>query len=192
MRIITGSARGTHLFTLPGENTRPTSERAKEAIFSTLQFDLGGKTVLDLFSGSGQMGLEAVSRGAELAVLCDASRDAASVIRKNIEKTRLSERCELHCKDASTCLRGLRGKYRFDLVFLDPPYAEGLIPGSLEGLLRNGLLSEGAILVCESAGEGDVFGEKAEKLSRFFKVRKTVRYGIATVTFLIFEGGEEG
>ena len=84
MRIITGKARGIKLVTLEGENTRPTSERAKEAVFSMIQFDLEGREVLDLFAGSGQMGLEAVSRGAASATFVDKSRDAAAVISKNI------------------------------------------------------------------------------------------------------------
>ena len=86
MRIITGKARGTKLATLEGDNTRPTSERAKEAIFSTLQFDIDGACVLDLFAGSGQMGLEALSRGADSATLCDLSRDAIAVIKKKRRK----------------------------------------------------------------------------------------------------------
>ena len=90
MRIITGRARGVRLNTLPGEGTRPTSERAKEAVFSMLQFDLQGQAVLDLFAGSGQMALEAISRGASHAVLSDASSAAVGVIRANAEKTRLA------------------------------------------------------------------------------------------------------
>ena len=105
MRIITGRARGSRLETLAGEQTRPTSERAKEAIFSTLQFEIMGKRVLDLFAGSGQMGLEAVSRGAERAVLCDASREAVAVIQKNTIKTRLAPMCDVICSDWESFLR---------------------------------------------------------------------------------------
>ena len=95
MRIITGKARGIKLATLEGENTRPTSERAKEAVFSMLQFEIEGRAVLDLFAGSGQMGLEAVSRGAESAVFVDKSKDAIAIIGKNIEKTKLSDSCRV-------------------------------------------------------------------------------------------------
>ena len=95
MRIITGRARGVKLATLEGDNTRPTSERAKEAVFSMLQFDIEGREVLDLFAGSGQMGREAVSRGAASAVFVDKSRDAMAIIGKNIEKTGLNVKKEL-------------------------------------------------------------------------------------------------
>ena len=91
MRVITGRARGIKLVTLEGEMTRPTSERAKEAIFSMIQFDLEGRRVLDLFAGSGQMGIEALSRGAAQAVMVDQSKDAIAIIKQNVEKTKLSE-----------------------------------------------------------------------------------------------------
>ncbi|MBQ2240957.1 MAG: RsmD family RNA methyltransferase, partial [Clostridia bacterium] len=92
MRIITGSARGVSLMTLPGEATRPTAERTKEAVFSMIQFDIEGRKILDLFAGSGQLALEALSRGAASAVLCDKSKEAINIIKKNAEKTRLSDR----------------------------------------------------------------------------------------------------
>ena len=94
MRIITGKARGTKLNTLAGEATRPTAERTKEAVFSMLQNEITGARVLDLFAGSGQLGLEALSRGAEYAVFNDSSREAASVIRANVEKTHFTDMCE--------------------------------------------------------------------------------------------------
>ena len=92
MRIITGSARGVSLMTLPGEATRPTAERTKEAVFSMIQFDIEGRKILDLFAGSGQLALEALSRGAASAVLCDKSKEAINIIKKNAEKTRLSDK----------------------------------------------------------------------------------------------------
>ena len=104
MRIISGRARGTKLVTLDGMQTRPTAERTKEAIFSMLQFEMDGRCVLDLFSGSGQMALEALSRGAASAVLCDKSRDAISIIQKNVEKTRLQEPCTIVNADYADCI----------------------------------------------------------------------------------------
>ncbi len=183
MRIITGKARGTRLATLEGETTRPTSERAKEAVFSSLSFEISGASVLDLFAGSGQMGLEALSRGAAHAVLCDASRDAVRIIRTNAEKTRLSEACEILQGDAIALLARMRGKRRFDLVFLDPPYVGGLVPKALSALLANGLLSPTCKIVCETAGEGDVFLEDS-LLCNAFAVLRTARYGAAYVTVL--------
>ncbi len=183
MRIITGSARGVRLNTLPGENTRPTSERAKEAIFSVLQFDLYQKRVLDLFAGSGQMALEALSRGADSAVLCDQSRAAANVIRENATKTRLLPKCEISVMDWQALLRTMRGKSRFGVVFLDPPYALGVTPRVLETLLECGLLEDGARIVCESAEENDVFGGNGQLAARF-EILRTARYGAAFVTVL--------
>ena len=183
MRIITGKARGTRLLTLAGEATRPTAERVKEAVFSMLRFDLPDARVLDLFAGSGQLALEALSQGAESAVLCDASKEAVGIIRANAEKTRLSEACEILCMDAGTALARMRGRRSFDLVFLDPPYALGLLPKLLPCLLEYGLLSPRAKLVCETAEEADVFGND-EGLKQCFSVLRTARYGAAFITVL--------
>ena len=191
MRIITGKARGVRLTTLAGENTRPTSERAKEAIFSMLQFEIEGREVLDLFSGSGQMGLEALSRGAKHAVLCDRSREAIDVIRSNALKTRLAPQCDIFCSDAETLLHNLRHKQRFDLVFLDPPYKLGLIPDVLKLLIDCGLLSEGAKIVCESGAPEDVFADRAA-LADHFEILRTTRYGVAFVTLLQVKTTESG
>ena len=157
MRIITGRARGIQLVTLEGDMTRPTSERAKMAIFSSLQFELEGRRVLDLFAGSGQMGLEAVSRGAAHAVLVDQSKDAVKIIQKNAEKTRLAEDCTVICSDFSEFLRQRRGKDPFDIVFIDPPYAMRACKAAVEALLENRLLKPHSILVLESA-EPDPLG----------------------------------
>ena len=178
MRIITGSAKGTKLLTLDGLNTRPTAERTKEAIFSKLQFDLEGRTVLDLFAGSGQLGLEALSRGASEAVLCDKAREAVDIITKNAEKTRLKDRCTIVCADHAECLgrMAMMGK-RFDIVFLDPPYASTLITDSLTRLCLKKLLKAGALVVCES-GSLDLDVPSA------YDVVKQSKYGIAYVTVL--------
>ena len=182
MHIITGSARGTHLFTLPGNNTRPTSERAKEAIFSMLQFDLEGRRVLDLFSGSGQMGLETLSRGAAHAVLVDKERAAVEVIRKNAEKTRLAAKATVCMSDALSYLNGCR-EQPFHLVFLDPPYAAGLLPPVLRTLHARALLTRGATVVAECGNPADLFGGD-EALASCYTVVKEKRYGAAYVYFL--------
>ena len=191
MRIITGRARGAKLETLAGEHTRPTSERAKEAIFSVLQFEISGKRVLDLFAGSGQMGLEAISRGAVHALLCDSSREATAVIQRNAIKTKLAPMCDVICSDWEALLRTQRRRAQFDLVFLDPPYALGLIPRALSALTDYGLLADGAKIVCEAGGEGDVFGGD-EALAARFEVVRTARYGVAYVTILGYRGEEAG
>jgi 16S rRNA (guanine(966)-N(2))-methyltransferase RsmD len=187
MRIITGKARGTKLQTLAGEATRPTAERTKEAIFSIINFDIAGAKVLDLFAGSGQLGLEALSRGAKSAVLNDSSREAAAIIRANAEKTRLADACEILSTDWQAVLRRFAGRERFELSFLDPPYAGGFLPKVLGKMIEWDLLSDGAVIVCESANEEDVFGGN-EELKNQFTVRRVARYGAACVTVL--EKGE--
>ncbi len=188
MRIITGSARGTKLQTLQGEATRPTSERAKEAIFSMLQFGLSERRVLDLFGGSGQMGLEALSRGAAAAVFVDASPEATKIIAENAARTRLATRAEICRTDALSFLATYRGA-PFHLVFLDPPYAAGLVPKCLAKLLERRLLTPGATLVCE-VGEGtDIFGGDAALAARFTLLKEN-RYGLAKV-FIITPLTEE-
>ena len=188
MRIITGKARGTKLQTLAGEATRPTAERTKEAIFSMINFDIAGARVLDLFAGSGQLGLEALSRGAKYAVFNDSSREAAAIIRANAEKTRLIDSCEILSTDWQPVLRRFAGRERFELSFLDPPYAGGFLPKVLAKMVEWDLLTDGAVIVCESADEGDVFGGN-EELKTQFNVRRVARYGAACVTIL--EKGEK-
>lgn len=183
MRIITGRARGTKLYTLEGENTRPTAERTKEAVFSMIQFDIEGRNVLDLFAGSGQLGLEAVSRGAAHADLVDKSKAAIEVIRRNMVKTKLALDCSAFCADFSDFLRGHRGRGQYDLVFLDPPYDARVIPEALKNLLRYDLLKPVFTIVCESRDADDVFGgDKA--LMAHFSVKKQAKYGVAFVTIL--------
>ncbi len=182
MRIITGKARGIKLATLEGINTRPTSERAKEAVFSMLQFDIEGRAVLDLFAGSGQMGLEAVSRGAASAVFVDKSKDAISVIGKNIEKTKLGDFCRVFCADTQDYIRTARGRKKYDIVFIDPPYALRLAAKTLSSLLEGDLLKPTSIVVCESEEE-DIF-ENEEALREQFEVLKKAKYGVAHVTIV--------
>ena len=193
MRIITGRAKGIRLATLEGENTRPTSERVKEAIFSMIQFEIEGRRVLDLFSGSGQMGLEALSRGAESALMVDHAKAAVSVIKQNIAKTKL-DGASVICADSLEFLRG-EGRKRnesakYDIVFLDPPYAEKLIPRALELLLSGRLIKRTSLIVCESGANEDVFGSNKELEARF-DVMKSVKYGVAYVNLLTPKKNEE-
>lgn len=190
MRIITGRARGTKLTTLDGEATRPTAERVKEAVFSMIQFDLEGRTVLDLFAGSGQLGLESVSRGAAHADLVDKSKLAVEVIRKNATKTRLALDCGIFCADFTEFLRKHRGRGQYDLVFLDPPYDSKVIPDALRALVAYDLLKPAFTVVCESRSEEDVFGGD-RALASHFSIRKQTRYGVACVTILAPAGTDE-
>ena len=182
MRIITGRARGIKLNTLEGDNTRPTSERAKEAVFSMIQFDIEGREVLDLFAGSGQMGLEAVSRGAESATFVDKSRDAAKIISQNIEKTKLSPYCQLFNSDVKDFLRVMKGKKRYDVVFIDPPYALRAVVPTLKALLEGEMLKSSSIIVCESE-EADIF-ESDAAFGEKFEIIKRAKYGMAHITIV--------
>ncbi len=182
MRIITGTARGCRLAAPEGTDTRPTADRVKEAEFSIIQFEIRGRKVLDLFAGSGQLALEALSRGAASAVLADSSPEAVRVIRANAEKTGLSDRCRILRGGVPGVLESLRGE-RFGLVFADPPYASGLLPATLEALLGGGLVGPESIVVCESGRPDDVFLGRAGLAERFEIIRQN-RYGAAAVTVL--------
>ncbi len=171
MRIITGKARGVRLATLEGTDTRPTPERVKEAVFSMLQFDIEGRNVLDLFAGSGQMGLEALSRGAQSAVLIDKNPQAAQIIKANAQKTKLFSACRILCCDSLAFLKNSRGRECFDLIFLDPPYALRLIPSLLEKIEQAGVLSAQGLIVCETEQETPPYAPDSLQLE------KHVRYG---------------
>ena len=181
MRIITGKARGIRLATLDGEATRPTTERVKEAVFSMIQFDIEGREVLDLFSGSGQLALEALSRGASHAVLVDRSKDAVKIIRTNAAKTKLDSLCNIYNCEYSDYILKNKGK-KFDLIFLDPPYALGLCADALEKLVTADMLKTSTVIVCET-GSDDVFGTEKD-LAACFEVIKHVRYSHSYVTIL--------
>lgn len=151
MRIISGIRRGKKLLSLSGDNTRPTLERIKQALFSAIQFEIADRNVLDLFSGSGQLGLEALSRGALKCWFNDMSHEAARVIEKNISACGFSEISHLTCKTYTDCVKIIkRNNFRPSLVFLDPPYGQGLVDDSLKLMYEQDILDNGAIIICES------------------------------------------
>ncbi len=151
MRVITGSARGAKLKALEGTNTRPTSDRVKEAIFNIIQFDIEGRRVLDLFGGSGQLAIEALSRGADYAVIVDDSAQAVKVIRENLKKVRFDQSASVFQMDYLGYLSSCRE--RFDLIFLDPPYWEKDLDKALQKISEIDILTEGGIIVCERSRE---------------------------------------
>ncbi len=151
MRVISGEARGTRLLTPDGLRTRPTTDRVKEGVFNALQFDLPSRRVLDLFAGSGQMGIEALSRGAAHAVFVDASADAVKLIQENLKRTKLSDRAEVIHADYAAYLTSCGRK--FDLAFLDPPYAEKFLENSLRMIYEIDILSDSGIIMCERPTE---------------------------------------
>ena len=174
MRIITGKARGVKLLTLEGDATRPTSERTKEAVFSMLQFEIEGRSVLDLFGGSGQLALEALSRGAKSAVISDSSKSAVDIIKKNLEKTKLDS-CRIMLSDWKETLRRLKDE-KFDIVFIDPPYGMKIIPDVLDALLS--YLKPSSVIVCESGHD------ISKDINELFEIVKSAKYGIAYVNIL--------
>ncbi len=148
MRVIAGSARGKHLGELEGMETRPTTDRVKEGIFNALQFRIPDARVLDLFAGTGQLGIECLSRGASHAVFLDQRKEAHDLIVKNLSMTRLSDRGRVIQGNAISWLSSCREE--FDLIFLDPPYETNLLEISLERIAEIDILSKNGIIICES------------------------------------------
>ena len=151
MRIISGSARGRKLKELQGTDTRPTTDKVKESLFNIIQFEIEGRRVLDLFGGTGQLGLEALSRGAVSCTFVDQRREAAALIRENIRLTGFTDRARVVQGEALSFLAACRAK--FDVVFRDPPYDSPLLEQSLESSAGFDILSEHGIMICESAAD---------------------------------------
>lgn len=149
MRIIAGTARSLPLKTIDGMDTRPTTDRIKETLFNMLQNDVPGSCFLDLFAGSGQIGLEAVSRGAKFAVFVENNKKAAACIEENIRFTKFTEETRLIQSDVLTALRSMEGKYQFDVVFMDPPYNQLHEKAVLEYLRNSSLIHEDTLIVAE-------------------------------------------
>ena len=182
MRVITGTARGRRLETLPGEETRPTAERVKEGLFSAIQFDIEGRRAVDLFAGSGQLGIEALSRGAAGCIFIDRNAEAAEVIRRNLKAAGLYASAHVLTTDAMLFLE--RGRERFDLAFLDPPYASGLLPEALARLAPQ--IDPGGTVVCES--DRDQAPEEVGGL----KLQRIYRYGRVYIWLYRKENGTDG
>ncbi len=184
MRIITGMARGKQLQTPKGLHTRPTTDRVKQSVFNIIQWDLEGRKVLDLFGGSGQLGLEALSRGAASCVIVDGDRNAQKAIEANIQNCGFERSCQLIKGDSFQFLQRQR-KESFHLIFLDPPYGGTLLNRAVNEICRIDILTEGGIMVCESALE-DVL----EPVSAPYRVVKQYPYGNIVVT-IITKGAAE-
>ena len=182
MRIITGSARGAKLETLDGNDTRPTAERVKEAVFSMIQFEIEGRKVLDLFGGSGQMALEALSRGAAQATIVDNNPEAVKIIKINAKHTKLFEKTVVLSSDFRAYIRGNKGKARFDIVFLDPPYDMKVVHEAAQKLLEADMINDNGIVICECDDSAPV--EVAG-----YNVRRHARYGRIYITVLEKAGG---
>ena len=182
MRIIAGSAKGRSFDAPSGRDTRPTLDRVKEAIFGSIQFQVPGAKVLDLFSGSGNMGLEALSRGASNAICVDASPACTALIRRNAEKLGLTEGLLVINNDFRAALSDMRSKgTMLDIVFLDPPYTSGFAVEAVRAVFQGGLLNADGTVILEHAWENPPdLGEGPWEVSR------VKRYGLCGVTTLIW------
>lgn len=174
MRVITGTAKGRKLDTLSGNDVRPTTDMVKEAVFSAIQFDIEGRSFLDLFAGSGQMGIEALSRGAKKAVFIENNAEAVSVIKKNIERTGFLDSSTLIRSDSFSFLATTPEK--FDIAFIDPPYHEGLFEKALNSVAA--VMSDHGIIICEHPNTVSlpfvVGGFKIERERKYSKIIITI------------------
>ena len=182
MRIISGKLGGRRLFSNPGNHTRPTSDRVREALFNILADRVGGATVLDLFAGTGALGIEAVSRGATAAVLIDDSRTALAAIQKNVHNLSLEKEIRTIKWDISRNLGCLRSpEPMYDLVFMDPPYNRGLVSKALHNLHRSRSVKPGATLAVEHSGR-----ELLPEDQPFLALKDQRKYGKTLVSFLTY------
>ena len=175
MRVITGSARGRRLRELEGFETRPTTDRVKESIFNIIQFRVEGRRVLDLFAGTGQMGIEALSRGAKSATFVDRRSDAVRLVKENLALCRLEEGARVIQGDALDFLS--RTEETFDLIFLDPPYGSGLLKNALERIAKFDILSDHGIILCETS-----VTELLPELPPPYREGRAYRYGKIKIT----------
>ena len=182
MRIISGKARGTKLYTLEGITTRPTLDRVKESIFNIIQSDIEDSIVLDLFSGSGAIGLEFLSRGAKRAVLCDNSKDAIKIIKQNVQKTHFEENSEIYNMEFTKLIERLQNQ-KFDIIYIDPPYATDFIKISIEKIIEYKLVNENTKIIVETDDETRILNQ-IEKMD--VEITDKRKYGRATIIFLIY------
>ena len=152
MRVISGQCKGKRLFSVKGLNLRPTSDRVREAIFDILQDQIEGRQVLDLFAGTGALGIEALSRGAGRAVFVEESPRSLTVLRKNIEECRVKDRAQVLAREVKTGIKILEDKGdSFQIIFLDPPYGQGFVPKTLKALAASSIVSPDTLIVAEHA-----------------------------------------
>ena len=179
MRIVAGKFRAKRL-TPPVHNIRPTLDKVKQALFTRLQFEIDGARVLDLFCGSGALGIEALSRDAKKVVFCDADNQSISLTKKNIASLKLapSQEVKVYKTDFLKYLRG--AKEQFDLILLDPPYEKGFYVPALEIIYQNKLLASDGVIVCERL--------KTLKYDQnFFEVECVKEYGSVTLDYLVWK-----
>ena len=184
MRVITGTARGRRLNELEGMETRHTTDRLKEGLFSALQFDIEGRKVLDLFAGTGQLGIECLSRGAASAVFVDRRADAVKLIRENLRLTELEDRAKVVAGDSMEYLKSLREP--FDIIFLDPPCAAGLLEPAIAHIAKFDILAPHGIIAAEHPADRTL-----PALAPPYRIHRTYRYGKIALTLYRRSGNEQ-
>ncbi len=183
MRVVSGTARGRRLKELQGNDTRPTTDKVKESMFNILQFDIEGRRVLDLFAGTGQLGIEALSRGAEHATFVEQRKDGVKLIRENLELCGFEKDAKVVTGEALSFLGSVREKY--DLVFLDPPYESDLLEKTVAHIARYDLLAPHGIIMAESAVD-----KQLPALSAPYSIYREYRYGRIKLTVYHREGDQ--
>lgn len=179
MRVIAGEVRGHKLDTLKGNSTRPTMDKVKGAIFNMIAPNVCDSCVLDLFAGSGALGIEALSRGAQSAVFVDKSRESIGIIKKNLEHTKLEKRSVVMNCDACEAVLRLKGKeLKFDIIFIDPPYNKKIVQKALIFLESNGILKDSGMIIVEHSKDDEL----PEDIGRFKRI-KFRQYGITVISF---------
>lgn len=187
MRIISGTGRGKRLKAPEGLNTRPTSDKVKESVFNIIQSYIMDSNVLDLFSGSGSLGIEALSRGASHCMFIEKNRDSYKIIKENIKSSGFEDRSELYLNDAYVALdlMGKKGK-KYDVVFLDPPYSKEMVPLAIQKLYENDIVDKDGIIISEHDDKEVI----PEKVSGFINTR-TKKYGRTIICIWKMEDTEQ-
>ena len=184
MRVITGTARGRKLKTPENYDIRPTTDHVKESVFNIIQFDIEGRRVLDLFAGTGQLGIECLSRGAASAVFVDRRTDAVKLIRENLRLTELEDRAKVVAGDSMEYLKSLREP--FDIIFLDPPYAAGLLEPAIAHIAKFDILAPHGIIAAEHPADRTL-----PALAPPYRIHRTYRYGKIALTLYRRSGNEQ-
>jgi len=180
MRIISGTAKGTNLYTLDGLNTRPTLDRVKESIFNIIQNNIFDSIVLDLFSGSGAIGLEFASRGASKVFLCDNSKDACEIIKKNIYKTHLEKKVDVINLDYLDFIKKYKNE-KFDIIYLDPPYKTNFIENAIKEFINLKKITNQTLIIAET--DDEIIVKKIKEIKEIDIIDKR-KYGRAFILFL--------
>ena len=180
MRVISGMAKGTKLESIDSLSTRPTLDRVKESLFNIIQPYLQNAKVLDLFAGSGALGIEALSRGAKKCIFCEKSHEAVQKIRNNVRKTHFEEKALILQKDYRKCLQEMRGE-KFDIIFIDPPYHFNIAVEAVEKIVEESLLAKDGIMIIETDDEKREIQELKKKNIEIKDIRK---YGRVRLLFI--------